>query len=219
MHIRHFETSIITPFALTLALAVACLLAGSCKGEDTKAPDKKPATSPPAGTGGAVAPPATEKAPVQPEKDPPFHVSKPDHESPRDPAPPAPKRAVDADVVTGKKTVTKVSDITIMGAKTGTVSIEVQPRGLWKYNTDFPTRVTLEGTTVASPPAAVLKSSAPDATGFQTTSGGLRVDIPFTGDAPGTDEVVAKVRLGLCSKTTCIVHTDSVAFRVTVETP
>jgi hypothetical protein len=102
----------------------------------------------------------------------------------------------------GRVTLT-TSDISIVVGKEGAASIELYPTGEWKMNTEYPARITLSGMTVAVTPKMTLKSNDPKPNGFQITDGGMRLDIPFTGDAPGSDNVSARVRVGICNPTTC----------------
>ncbi len=161
-------------------------------------------------------PPAPVTASAEPGADPaPAPVPHPkgvpaDHPGPGEAPPPAATRANPAEELDQSEAVILISDIDVAPGQTETASIEVRPKGKWKINKDFPVRVTLSGVASASPPALELED------GFQITAGGLRVDIPFIGDAPGEDRVTAKVRYGVCSESTCLIHKADVEWRVIV---
>jgi hypothetical protein len=139
-----------------------------------------------------------------------------EHAAPRGAPPPRAKRAGKAKVRNEGKVTLTTSDLSIAVGKEGAASIEVVPTGEWKINTEYPARVTLSGMTVAVTPKMTLKSSDKKVSGFQITDGGMRLDIPFTGDAPGSDTVSARLRVGICNPTTCEGLDLELDWRVTV---
>ncbi|MFT7622320.1 MAG: hypothetical protein ACI9WU_001493 [Myxococcota bacterium] len=168
---------------------------------------------------------AAPKAPAKPapevEADPPAHPNGPglDHARAIAPPPPTATRGTPAIEIDKEQATIVVSDLVLAPGVAGVVPIEVRPRSPWKINTEYPSRVTLEGLVSAVPPRMTFLSGDTEPPVFQVTSGGLRIDLPFTGDAPGDDRVRARVRYGVCSADACQIHKHEVAFTVTVAHP
>ncbi len=141
------------------------------------------------------------------------------HLTKRDPPPPSPKREGKVKTLRDGGVELALSDITVKAGKSGQATIEIKPTDKWKINTDYPTRVSLSGMTYAvTPDLSFSSAKAKHKEMFRATSGGIRIDIPFTGDAPGSDEVHAKVRLGIC-QTTCEIREFDATMTVHVVAP
>ncbi len=151
----------------------------------------------------------------------PFHKAPPgdDHATERQPPPPSPNRTGDVRETGDDKVRLIASDLVVPGGGTTTATIEVQPKGDWKLNVEYPVRVALQPPTLASPPWLKLDSRAGGTHGVALTTGGLRLDIPFTGDALGSETIEATLRYGVCSKTSCLARRDTVSFDVLVAAP
>ncbi len=192
------------------ALIVVMLLTVGCKGAN--APDKTPQEK--------AKPAPAQPAPTQPvEKEPPLHTKDPriEHAKPQSAPPPAATRSNPPDVIDTEHAQIIVSDLTIKAGGAGTASIEVRPKGLWKINVEYPARVALSGAVSAVPARLIFKATDPAPSGVTATNGGLRVDIPLTGDAPGADELSAEVKFGVCSNDVCKLEKHRVGWRVDVE--
>ena len=109
-----------------------------------------------------------------------------------------------------------ISDVQLSVGGDATATIEIAALGDWKFNGEFPVRAVLSGLKVAASPEHLLRSTSPQPNGFRVTSGGVRLDIPLTGIAAGTDEVTATVRFGICSATTCEFREHQVAWKIAV---
>ena len=141
------------------------------------------------------------------------------HANDREPPPSAPARTSPARKSTEDSLSVTVSDITMVAGKGATATIELQPTGPWKINTEFPARITVRELAFSVTSALKFNSTNPKHESmFKQTSGGIRIDIPFTGDAPGVDEVKAEVRLGICQET-CATRTINTSWKVNVTAP
>jgi len=136
----------------------------------------------------------------------------------KDPPPPSPERTGKLhETKTGQYTL-RVSDIEMSAGETGTATLEVQPSKAWSFNTLYPVKVELSGSTVSMPANDQLHSKRDDGAKkqFAITSGGMRVDVPFKGQVQGEDTVTAKLKFGLCSATTCQSITKEVDWTIAV---
>jgi hypothetical protein len=143
-----------------------------------------------------------------------FHPNGPKHGAPVQAAPPAAKRTQPAETVTTEHATIIVSDVELGVGETGQAAIEVQPAGDWKFNTDYPVRVSLAGISVAETERSEFNSKKPH--GMLVTGGGMRLDIPFTGQVSGEDQVTATIKFGVCSASSCLARKAVVLFRVAV---
>ena len=76
-------------------------------------------------------------------------------------------------------------------------------------------KVTLSGVAFSVPDR--LKFTTREASkSFQLNEAGMRLDMDFKGDSPGTDIVKAEVKYGTCQVARCELHTDEVEWRVVV---
>ena len=133
------------------------------------------------------------------------------------PPPPKARRSAAPETITTDTSVLVVSDLTIAPGQTESASVEIAPLKPWKINTDYPVQVSIGGMTGAASPCMKCSDREPEGAEIKVTSGGARIDIPFTGDAPGTDVVTAKIRYAVCQKSTCVPHQEEVSWRVTVQ--
>lgn len=97
--------------------------------------------------------------------------------------------------------------------------IEVRPLEGWKFNEEFAVGVAISGMTLASPPASELTNRSPAGATFVATTGGLRIDVPFLGEAPGEDRVRVELRYGVCSHAACRLQKEAVDLSVVVRAP
>ena len=176
---------------------------------------KKPPPAAPAGTAGAS---LGQDEPDKPDR--PLHANpgpaiRAAHQKGPGAPPPRATRAEPAQVVTSEHAAVTVSDIAVPGGGTATAAIELQPVGRWMLNTEYPVRLTLSGASAATPEHPVMNSHEPTH-GVRVTSGGMRADVLFSGDAPGEDQVTVAIRYGLCNPTTCVARRATATFRVTV---
>jgi len=188
-------------------LRVAAVALAGCKAK-TPAPAAKEA-------------PAAEKPAPAPEKEPPLHTSNPavEHAKPRAEPPPTAQRAATAETVDGAHSQLIVSDVAVASGASATAIIEVRPKDDWKINTEYPIKVTLSGAVSSVPPRLVFKKTDPEPNPIQQTNGGIRVDIPLSGDAPGEDQLTATVKFGVCSKDACLLEKEQATWRVEVTAP
>ncbi len=95
----------------------------------------------------------------------------------------------------------------------GQFAIRLSGRGGWHLNQDFPFSVELEGPATVTFPKATLEKG--DAAEF--TDDAARVDVPFTPAAAGEHEVRARVSFAVCSPTSCVPKTATVALNLRVD--
>ena len=128
-----------------------------------------------------------------------FHPRSPQqrHAQPRQPPPPSPSRAAPPQRAVHDNLEVIVSSIDVKAGQHAVTTIEIRPQGKWQINIDYPMSVALSGMQYAVTPA--MKLHRDNSKAFRATSGGIRIDIPFTGDAPGVDEVSAIIKLGVCT--------------------
>ncbi len=95
----------------------------------------------------------------------------------------------------------------------GQFAIHLTSRGEWHLNQDFPFSVELEGPADVSFPKATLGKG--DAAEFEDEA--ARVDVPFTPSAAGEHEVRARVAFAVCSATSCVPKTATLALNLRVD--
>lgn len=179
----------------------------SCEKKATE-PDKAP----------EAAKPAPGETPD--EAEPPVHTSpgpevKKQHVAPREAPPAKAPREAEPQRVANEHGVLTVSDIIVKGGESAAASIELVPSGDWKLNTEYPVRITLSGTTLATPALSQLTSKDPKH-GVQLTSGGLRADVAYRGDALGQDTATVQVKFGVCSQSACLTPKLEARFQVQI---
>lgn len=202
------------------AMTIIAPLLLLCGCEST--PQATPKTSAPAAAASAAVLVKTgPSAPAKAEDDPPFHSNPvgPEHAKKKDPPPASPKRQGEANKTTVDDLEIIVSNLSLPAGEEQTATIELRPTGQWTLNVEYPMRVTLGGLAFAVTPKLKLRTSDPAPNGFQRTSGGARIDIPISGDAPGEDKVTADIRVGVCTPEICEARKVQTSFLVTVQPP
>ncbi|MFT5430533.1 MAG: hypothetical protein ACI9OJ_001208 [Myxococcota bacterium] len=189
--------------SLTLFSLSALVALGCGKAETTAKTPESPAKKP------------TPSIVVTPDKaDGPFHPDGPKHGALAEAAPPAAKRTQPAETVTMEHATIIVSDVEMGVGETAQAAIEVRPAGAWKFNADYPVRVSLVGISVAETARSEFNSKKPH--GMLVTGGGMRLDILLTGQAAGEDRVTATIKFGVCSASSCLARKAEASFRVAV---
>jgi hypothetical protein len=95
----------------------------------------------------------------------------------------------------------------------GAATVVVVPKGVWKLNDEFPTRLTV------TPPAGVSVKKADqrvkDAVTFGETEG--RWAVEFTAQSAGDKDFKGVVRFAVCTPESCIPKKEDLAWNVAVE--
>jgi hypothetical protein len=95
----------------------------------------------------------------------------------------------------------------------GNLVIELESRGEYHINQDYPTKITVAPATGLSVPKATLAKA--DAAVFEERK--AKFEVPFMAEAAGSYRVLAKVAFAVCTEQTCVPDERNLALAINVE--
>jgi hypothetical protein len=94
----------------------------------------------------------------------------------------------------------------------GRFVLNLEPRGVFHVNQEYPIEITLKGDADTSFPKASLMR--PDAAEFNDKK--ARFDVPFTAKAAGEHKILANVKFAVCTDENCVPDERDLALAVAV---
>lgn len=129
------------------------------------------------------------------------------------PIPATPSAAVGPEVRSDDYVLSAHADEAYPAGEAQSFSIELEGRGKWHVNTDYPISVEVE----ADAPIVLEQGrfSKADAAKFQAE--GARFDVPFKATGPGEVDVMAIVDFAVCSEDNCLPATEKLKVALRIE--
>jgi hypothetical protein len=93
------------------------------------------------------------------------------------------------------------------------IVLQLEPRGIFHINQEYPVEITLTGDTATSFPKASLARS--DAAQFDEKK--ARFEVPFTPSATGDHKLLANVKFAVCTAENCVPDERDLSLAVAVK--
>jgi hypothetical protein len=90
--------------------------------------------------------------------------------------------------------------------------VNLEPRGVFHVNQEYPIEISLKGDPETSFPKATL--ARPDAAAFDEKK--ARFDVPFTAKSAGDHKIMANVKFAVCTDENCVPDERDLALAVAV---
>jgi len=104
---------------------------------------------------------------------------------------------------------------TVVAGEPQKFSVVLTPRGGWKLNKEFPTKLSVKAEGAALPSAS---QGVKDATSFHEKKG-AEWQMSFNSQGPGDATFVGNFKFAVCTDTVCDPKTEKLAFTVAVKPP
>jgi len=128
-----------------------------------------------------------------------------------------PKKPTTSSESTAKKPYKiTAAPVVLKSGATATGTFVVKPTAPWKLNLEYPTNIKLTPSAAVTVAKSTFRNNPGDAQQIPLTEKEMKLSVPITGVASGNGNIAMDVRFAVCTKETCVVKKETVAWKVTV---